>query len=100
MQFREQDIAAMTALCNGKPFTSRMSNAGSRPSAETILERAREAGVYVHESPELVALLMRVDFDTDIPPELYVAIGEFLIWLQGIEQSPGAHHHPAAPNQT
>lgn len=51
-----------------------------------IMERAREAGVYVHESPELVALLMQVDLDDRIPPELFVAVAELLAWLYSMEQ--------------
>jgi len=54
--------------------------------AEEIIARAREHGVYVHESPELVALLSRVDLDQHIPPELYVAIAELLAWLYAIER--------------
>ena len=49
--------------------------------AEAIIEKAKEAGVYVHESPELVSLLMQVDLDQNIPPELYVAVAELLAWL-------------------
>lgn len=61
--------------------------------AQEIIERARSAGVYVHESPELVSLLMQVDLDERIPPALYVAIAELLAWLYQMEQgisSPGA----------
>ena len=54
--------------------------------ARAILERAREAGVYVHESPELVALLMQVDVDSRIPPQLYVAVAELLAWLYRLER--------------
>jgi len=54
--------------------------------AQAILERARESGVYVHESPELVALLMQVDLDSRIPPQLYVAVAELLAWLYRIER--------------
>lgn len=61
--------------------------------AQEIIERAREAGVYVHESPELVALLMQVDLDTHIPPQLYVVIAELLAWLYRIEA--GADAGPA-----
>ena len=53
--------------------------------AEEIIRRAQEAGVYVHESPELVALLMQVDLDEHIPPELYVAVAELLAWLYRLE---------------
>jgi len=54
--------------------------------AEQIVARAREAGVFVHESKELVALLSQVDLDDHIPPQLYVAIAELLAWLYRVEQ--------------
>jgi flagellar biosynthesis protein len=53
--------------------------------AEEIIARAREHGVYVHESPELVALLTQVDIDEHIPPQLYMAVAELLAWLYRIE---------------
>jgi flagellar biosynthesis protein len=71
--------------------------------AEQIIGRAREAGVFVHESKELVALLMEVDLDRQIPPALYRVIAELLAWLYYIEsaQQPGAAAAslpPAAPD--
>lgn len=53
--------------------------------AEQIIARAKEHGVYVHESPELVALLTQVNIDEHIPPQLYMAIAELLAWLYRIE---------------
>jgi flagellar biosynthesis protein len=53
--------------------------------AEAIIACAREAGVYVHESPDLVRLLLQVDNDQFIPPELYRAVAEVLVWLQWLE---------------
>jgi len=55
--------------------------------ADQIIGRAREAGVFVHESKELVALLMEVDLDRQIPPGLYRAIAELLAWLYYIESA-------------
>jgi flagellar biosynthesis protein len=55
--------------------------------AEQIIGRAREAGVFVHESKDLVALLMEVDLDRQIPPALYRAIAELLAWLYHIESA-------------
>jgi flagellar biosynthesis protein len=55
--------------------------------AEQIISRAKEAGVFVHESKELVALLMEVDLDRQIPPALYRAIAELLAWLYYIESA-------------
>ncbi len=54
--------------------------------AEEIIKRAKEAGIYVHESSELVSLLMQVDLDDRIPPQLYVAVAELLAWLYRLER--------------
>ncbi|HWZ46967.1 MAG TPA: EscU/YscU/HrcU family type III secretion system export apparatus switch protein [Herbaspirillum sp.] len=58
---------------------------GSGLIAEEIISRAREHGVFVHESKELVSLLMQVDLDQQIPPALYRAVAELLAWLYRIE---------------
>lgn len=63
--------------------------------AEAIVARAKEAGVYVHESPQLVQLLMAVDLDTQIPPALYTAVAELLAWLWRLEA--GAAPPPLSP---
>lgn len=60
--------------------------------AEQIILRAREHGVYVHESPELVSLLMQIDLDQRIPPQLYVAVSELLAWIYRLESG-----QPVAP---
>ena len=59
---------------------------GSGISAEAIVSLANEHGVYVHQSPELVSLLMQVDLDSEIPPELYQAVAELLAWLYALDQ--------------
>lgn len=64
--------------------------------AEQIIARAKEAGVFVHESKELVSLLMNVDLDRHIPPSLYRAIAELLAWLYHIE-SAQRHGAPLPP---
>jgi flagellar biosynthesis protein len=53
--------------------------------AQAIIDRAKDAGVYVHESPELVSMLMQVDLDQHIPPELYLAVAELLAWIYRLE---------------
>lgn len=54
--------------------------------AEQIIAKAQEHQVFVHESKELVGLLMQVDLDDHIPPSLYQAIAEILAWLYKLEQ--------------
>jgi flagellar biosynthesis protein len=53
--------------------------------AETIISEARAHGIYVHKSAELVSLLMQVDLDQHIPPQLYRAVAEVLAWLYKLE---------------
>lgn len=53
--------------------------------AEQIIAEARRAGVFVHDSPELVSLLMQVDLDQDIPPQLYTAVAELMVWLADLQ---------------
>lgn len=54
--------------------------------AEKIIASAKEHDVFVHESKDLVALLMQVDLDDQIPPALYQAIAEILAWLYRLEE--------------
>ena len=53
--------------------------------ADAIVQRAKESGLYVHASLELVKLLMHVDLDSRIPPNLYLAVAEMLTWMHQLE---------------
>lgn len=66
----------------------RVAARGAGSIADEIIRRAREAGVHVHESRELVGLLMQVDLDQDIPPLLYTVIAELLAWVYRLENRP------------
>lgn len=39
----------------------------------------------MHESEDLVGLLMKVELDQQIPPQLYLAVAELLAWLYRLE---------------
>jgi flagellar biosynthesis protein len=67
--------------------------------AEQIINVAQEAGVFIHESRELVSLLMDIDLDQQIPPTLYRTIAELLAWLYHIESAQKSGLPlPAAPD--
>ena len=58
--------------------------------AERILAEAQRQGIYVHDAPELVGLLMGLDLDERIPPALYQVIAELLVWVYELsEAQPG-----------
>lgn len=80
----ERSLAVALAYAPGRE-APRVVAKGRGLIAEEIILRAREHGVFVHESPELVSLLMQVDLDSAIPPQLYVVIAELLVWLYRLE---------------
>ena len=80
-----QNEAAPTVLAKGRGEL-----------AERIIRKAQEAGIYVHESPELVRLLLEVDLDAQIPPALYRAVAEVLAWLYRIERGEAGGEPPLA----
>jgi flagellar biosynthesis protein len=63
---------------------------GGGEIADAIIRRARESGVPIYESRELVGLLMQVDLDAHIPSALYVAVAEVLAWVHRLEMQAGA----------
>ncbi|WP_250459753.1 EscU/YscU/HrcU family type III secretion system export apparatus switch protein [Microbulbifer litoralis] len=67
--------------------------------AERIVAEARREGVFVHDAPELVALLMQLDLDERIPPRLYQVIAELLVWVREVAENTHteAPHPPARP---
>ncbi len=79
-------------------YAPRVIAKGHGITAEAIIELARENGVYVHQAPDLVNLLINVNLDEYIPPELYIAIAELLAWLYWVDQGGNPEHH--APENT
>ena len=86
MSTRQQGDRKAAALTYKEgDYAPRVVAKGKGEVAEAIISLARDAGVFVHESPELVNLLMKVDLDRDIPPELYRAVAEILAWIHWME---------------
>ena len=78
---------AVALRYNGKDPVPIVVAKGRGLVAEQIIAKAHEAGVFVHESKELVSLLMQIDLDQQIPPQLYQAVAEVLAWVYRIEQN-------------
>jgi flagellar biosynthesis protein len=95
---RQQAVALAYQDGQGAP---RVVAKGNGELAAQIISRARDAGVFVHESKDLVALLMDVDLDRQIPPALYRAIAELLAWLYYVEAAQvKGEPAPPAPDTT
>jgi len=88
MATRDARPVAVALAYNADTSAPRVVAKGRGLIAEAIIEKAREHGVFVHESPDLVALLMQVDLDQHIPHQLYIAVAELLAWVYRLEHRP------------
>lgn len=55
--------------------------------AENILETARKNAIPVYQNKSLVTLLMALDIDKEIPPELYTTVAEILAYVYRIDEN-------------
>lgn len=77
---------AVALTYNKADSAPRISATGNGLVAENIISKAREHGVPIHESKELVSLLINVDLDDQIPSELYRVVAELLAWIHTLEK--------------
>ena len=80
-RLKDRRAAAALRYRQGDDAAPRLVAKGMGKIAEKIIETAREAGIPIHEDPDLVALLMTLNIDAMIPPELYVAVAEVLAFI-------------------
>lgn len=69
------------ALEYGARKTPVVSARGQDEVAQKIIEEAQKHGIYVAEDPQLLAMLSRVDLESEIPPEMYTAVAVILSWV-------------------
>ena len=63
--------------------------------AEQVIAEARRHGIYVHDAPELVGLLMGLDLDQRVPDRLYDVVAELLAWVAEMDaRSAGSQAMP------
>ena len=73
--------AAALRYKQGEDPAPRLVAKGMGKIAERIIEAAKEAGVPIHEDPDLLALLMTLNINEVIPPEMYIAVAEVLAFI-------------------
>ena len=71
--------------------------AGAGEAARAIVEAARAAGVPVREDAALAEALSRLDIGRVVPPELYVAVAEALVWAYRLDARAAAGGGGATP---
>jgi flagellar biosynthesis protein len=58
--------------------------------AERIVEIAREAGIPLREDAVLAEALAALEVGADVPPDLYQAVAEALVWAYRLSASRSA----------
>lgn len=81
---RRQALALAYGEGDGAP---RLVAKGYGEVAERIIAEAQRHGVRIHDSPELVGLLMHLDLDAQIPSQLYQVVAELLAWVWRLEST-------------
>lgn len=89
-----QQVAVALAYGQNNGGAPKVVAKGRGMIAQAIIERARQSGVFVHESEDLVGLLMKVELDQEIPPQLYLAVAELLAWLYRLEHADAPQTPP------
>lgn len=82
-----QQVAVALTYGKNQGGTPKVVAKGRGIIAQAIIERAKQNDIYVHESEDLVGLLMQVELDQEIPPQLYLAVAELLAWLYRLEHA-------------
>jgi flagellar biosynthesis protein len=70
-----------------KDQAPRITAKGAGRVAEKIIEVAQKEGIPMREDPDLVGALIQLDFDEEIPPELYVAVAEILAFAYRLNRT-------------
>jgi flagellar biosynthesis protein len=76
-------IAALKYTGDGAP---KVVAAGKGHVAAQILVRAREAGVPVHQDPQLAQALSELALGQEIPEQMWTAVAQVLAWAYGLSE--------------
>ncbi|MBI9081982.1 MAG: EscU/YscU/HrcU family type III secretion system export apparatus switch protein [Desulfobacterales bacterium] len=77
--------AAAITYEKGKDCAPRVVAKGQGEMAERILAVARANGVPIHHDRNLAQILGAMDLEVEIPPELYRAVAEVLVFIYSLE---------------
>jgi len=81
-----RQIAVALRYLEKRDSAPRVVAKGRGAVAERILHLAAEHGIPVHHDTDLVEVLVRLDLEQVIPPELYRAVAEILAYLYRVNQ--------------
>lgn len=65
----------------------RVTAKGKGKIAEKIIKIAKEHDIYIHEDPDLIEVLSKLDINEEIPPDLYLVVAELLAFVYSLNKS-------------
>jgi flagellar biosynthesis protein len=66
--------------------------------AERLIAEAQRHGIPIRENPDLVQILLQLDLGQEIPPAVYQAVAEILIFVYRMNEE--WKKNPGAPSQS
>lgn len=78
LHYDEKNNAAPKVVAKGQGYL-----------ADKILNAAQQSSVPVYQNKTLAGMLMAVDLDREIPPDLYTAVAEVLAYVYRMDQKAG-----------
>ena len=80
---KKQDSTVAVAIQTpaGKNMPPKITAAGRGKVAEQILQLAYDAGINVREDKDLVEILAKIELDSPIPSEAFMAVAEVLSYV-------------------
>ena len=83
-ELRKPPTAAALSYAPGSDAAPRVTARGTGRLAERIIAMALENGIPIREDENLAQLLDALDVDMEIPPALYQAVAEVLVFVYRI----------------
>jgi flagellar biosynthesis protein len=87
--FNKQKQAIALNYKQGENKAPRVVAKGAGFIAEQILAAAQQHAIPVYQNKTLSSMLMAVELDREIPPELYKAVAEVLAYIYRLDQKMG-----------
>jgi flagellar biosynthesis protein len=78
---RQKKTAVAVSYEKEKDGAPKIIAKGKGAVAEKILELAKKNNIPMHEDPDLVEILSKLDLGQEIPPEMYKLIAEVLVYV-------------------
>jgi flagellar biosynthesis protein len=77
---RDPNRRAAAVRYRGGDVSPALIASGRGHVADAIVQAAADAGIAVREDPALVQALATLELGQHVPPELYAAVAEALVW--------------------